>query len=391
MPLTIRTGVELAKAGVWDTSTGKWTCTRAQIADAVRAGSRFRPPIVKPGHVDSRFDGEPALGRVLNMRASADGDTLLGDLEIPDWLDEQLHIAYPHRSVEADLGVETADGERYGAVVTGLALLGVTPPAIASLAELQARMAGPGQEAGYVAASAVAASFGVSENSDVANPIVHPDGSTSLEWPRGWDARAPQVSRIGAHRVDVTPKMRAALGLDESADEQAVEAALEALRTKAEQPAPKPAEAPVVETGIAPPPAAPAADQAAIDAVIDQKIAAALGPVASKLSATETANGALRDELSRVSGELAARRQAEAVTKRESVLASAVQAGKIRPADRDRFAALYDVAPEQTVATLDALATGSAVPVMASGYAGSSETATDDDALYGSWFPKVGD
>lgn len=391
MPLTIRQGVELAKAGTWNTSTGKWTCTRAQIADAVRAGHRFRPPIVKPGHVDSRFDGEPALGRVLNLRASDDGDTLLGDLEIPDWLDEQLHVAYPHRSVEADLGVETADGERYAAVVTGLALLGVTPPAISSLAELQARMAGPGQEPGYVAASAVAASFDPESPAapEVTAPTdgVSPDGDTTnaigqVPLAAGLGSNAPSASRIGAHRVDVTPKMRGFLGLDESADEQAVEAALEALKTKAEQPTPT-LEAPVVETGTA-----PAAEQAAVDAAVEQRIAASEARLASKfeqrIAASEAANTLLREELGKATTELANRNQREAEEVRDRILASAVNDGKITPADKGKYEALYAKAPKETVDMLDAIAPNRAFSVQASGYAGGEEGTDEVDKLIAS-------
>ena len=42
MGLRTRTGVELARAGQWATSTGPWHCTRDQIADAVRAGKSGR-------------------------------------------------------------------------------------------------------------------------------------------------------------------------------------------------------------------------------------------------------------------------------------------------------------------------------------------------------------
>ncbi|WP_285600125.1 peptidoglycan-binding protein [Kineosporia sp. NBRC 101731] len=112
---------------------------------------------MKQGHTDPRYDGEPALGRVSNLRLNAAGDVLLGDLTYPEDLDGDIHIRYPSRSVEADLGVETADGDRFGMVVSGLALLGETKPAIQSLAEL-----GPREEwepVEYVAAMSVAASM----------------------------------------------------------------------------------------------------------------------------------------------------------------------------------------------------------------------------------------
>lgn len=165
MPLVTREAVEIARTGAWNTSTGKWNCTRAQLAAAVRAGEsgKFRSPVLKRGHVDPRFagdavvaeDGEPALGQVKNLRLANDGDSLVGDLLVPDWLDDELPAIYPSRSVEADLGVETADGEQFDLVVTGLALLGVTKPAIPSLAELPERIAA----SEYTAAFSVAAGF----------------------------------------------------------------------------------------------------------------------------------------------------------------------------------------------------------------------------------------
>jgi peptidoglycan hydrolase-like protein with peptidoglycan-binding domain len=167
----IRTGVEIAKAGQWDTSTGKWTCTPAQIASAVRAfaSGKFRKPVVKAGHRDPRFDGEPALGTVVALRASEDGATLLGDVEIPDWLDDVLPTAFPSRSIESLLGVETADGEKFDMVTTGLALLGVTPPAIQSLADLEQAVTSPVVE--FVAAMAVTATAGT------VTPEVTPDAA----------------------------------------------------------------------------------------------------------------------------------------------------------------------------------------------------------------------
>ena len=165
MPIVKREGIELAKVGSWNASTGKWNCTRKQLADAVRAdqSKKFRPAILKRGHIDPRFagdahvsaDGEPALGQARNLRLSEDGDSLIGDVLMPDWLDDELDAIYPSRSVEADLGVETPDGESFDMVLTGVALLGVTKPAIPSLAELPERIAA----SEYTAAFSVAAGF----------------------------------------------------------------------------------------------------------------------------------------------------------------------------------------------------------------------------------------
>lgn len=132
-------GVELVKAGTWQSARGEVSITAADLADMV---SESRDPQVdsaplKLGHVDPRFDGEPALGWVRNLRLSSDGDTLIGDLtDVPASLADILGSAYPRRSVEVAWGLPRPDGTKRGAVLTGLALLGVTPPAVKGLADV---------------------------------------------------------------------------------------------------------------------------------------------------------------------------------------------------------------------------------------------------------------
>jgi hypothetical protein len=93
---------------------------------------------VKLGHTDPRFaalDGEPALGWVQNLRVV--GDRLRGDLvNVPAALASLIPTAWPRRSVEMAFDVHTPRGARYRAAVVGLALLGVTPPAVSGLADV---------------------------------------------------------------------------------------------------------------------------------------------------------------------------------------------------------------------------------------------------------------
>jgi hypothetical protein len=126
---------------------------------------RSVPAVLKIGHRDERFtdgevlgDGEPAVGRVVNLRLDETGQTLVADLVgIPAWLDDVLESAYPSRSVEAALGVQTPAGATYAMVVTGCALLGVTAPAIQSLGDIAALYGQDTSVEAYVAASRVAA------------------------------------------------------------------------------------------------------------------------------------------------------------------------------------------------------------------------------------------
>ena len=167
--LRSRPGIPIAAVGVWQTATGEWKCTPQQLEDAVRAqhDGAFRSPIVKVGHTDPRFtdgeilgDGEPAIGWLENLRLTDGGQTLISDwIGIPAPLDDVLAAAYPSRSIECMLGVETSAGARYEMVVTGLALLGVTPPAIESLGDIADLYGVPTDVASYVAASRIAASI----------------------------------------------------------------------------------------------------------------------------------------------------------------------------------------------------------------------------------------
>jgi hypothetical protein len=170
MPAVLRDrpGVPICALGTWQAATGEWHVTPDQLRDAVVAqhDPAFRTPVLKLGHVDSRFtdgqilgDGQPAVGRLENLRLSPDGSQLLADLVgIPAWLDDVLDSAYPSRSIEALTGVETAAGAHYAMVVTGLALLGEATPAIETLADLADLFGVTRDVDAYTAAATVAAS-----------------------------------------------------------------------------------------------------------------------------------------------------------------------------------------------------------------------------------------
>ena len=65
------------------------------------------------------------------------GNTLVGDLvDVPQWLAADMAKHYPQRSIEACANYET-NGHTYRFVITGLALLGATWPAVTDLPSLQ--------------------------------------------------------------------------------------------------------------------------------------------------------------------------------------------------------------------------------------------------------------
>lgn len=153
-PVPLRTvpGIELAAIGTWKASTGTTTFTEADFLDAVAALDcpGVRNPVIKLGHAEKdstggvRWDGEPALGWVANMRYGADGK-LRGDLTgLPAWLADAdgnglsvLAAAYPDRSIEIYRPFVCQIGHSHPAVITALALVGVSPPGVGVLKSMQ--------------------------------------------------------------------------------------------------------------------------------------------------------------------------------------------------------------------------------------------------------------
>lgn len=133
--------VHLCSVGTWECSTGIFRCTPEILAAVVDAQEDpgVRTPIIKLGHTDPRFDGEPSVGRIANLRTSDDGMDLFGDLVgVPAWLAEIMGSAFPDRSVEIWEDYTGATGHEHVAALTALALLGVSVPAIESLDDIRA-------------------------------------------------------------------------------------------------------------------------------------------------------------------------------------------------------------------------------------------------------------
>ena len=161
-------GVELLAAGTWHLSTGRQTFTRADLASAAEAAAcpAVGPPVIKIGHLDPRFapapgqDGEPAIGRVANIRLNDAGTKLTGDLAgMPGWLGAIAASAYPRRSVEGKFRFRCQIGHTHDFVVTALALLGVTPPGVGVLSKLADIAALYGVTPSTTAAAAQAATW----------------------------------------------------------------------------------------------------------------------------------------------------------------------------------------------------------------------------------------
>jgi len=136
--LARRPGVELIRTGSWSTMSGSWNPTPEDLAAAVEAQTcpAIAKPIIKLGHVDSRFDGEPAMGYFENLRLADSGHTLVADQVTLPWLHSVQAAAYPSRSIEGNYNHTCGSGHKHKFVLTAVALLGVTPPAVKTIRRL---------------------------------------------------------------------------------------------------------------------------------------------------------------------------------------------------------------------------------------------------------------
>jgi hypothetical protein len=148
--LTTVPNVQIVKTGIeYPLSTGPTTFTAEDLASAVAAQSD--PSVPSPriwiGHSDDkRFhgertsgipSGEPAVGKVTDMRLAQDGHLIEGDLTgVPQWLANIMGSAFPSRSIEGRFNVQTPTGKKHRLVINGLALLGVTWPGVMTLDDI---------------------------------------------------------------------------------------------------------------------------------------------------------------------------------------------------------------------------------------------------------------
>lgn len=142
---TTVTDVEIVQTGIeYPLSTGKATFTTEDLSDLVESQGdpAIKAPRLKLGHeanLGLLEDGQPAIGTIQNLRLEQDGHLVVGDyVGVPSWLADVLPSAYPARSIEAAVGVETNTGHHWRLVLTDLALLGVVWPGVGTLDDIQA-------------------------------------------------------------------------------------------------------------------------------------------------------------------------------------------------------------------------------------------------------------
>lgn len=140
--------IELCSVGVWVASTGEIELTAADLRAAVAAidDPAIHAPRLRIGHTPHGTDAEmsaggfteqPAFGRFENLRLDSTGTTIYADaVGVPAWLAEILPSAYPSRSIEGYRMV-TAAGRTHELVITSVAMLGVSMPAVETLEDLR--------------------------------------------------------------------------------------------------------------------------------------------------------------------------------------------------------------------------------------------------------------
>lgn len=136
-------GVELARTGRFDASTGPVTLTIEDFDNVADAYQELKGKVLIPiklGHDEQNIleqSGLPSAGWVENIRRV--GEKLVADLmAVPDAVATLIETGgLRTRSIEAVRNVKLA-GKRYKIAITGLALLGAELPAVDSLADISA-------------------------------------------------------------------------------------------------------------------------------------------------------------------------------------------------------------------------------------------------------------
>jgi peptidoglycan hydrolase-like protein with peptidoglycan-binding domain len=330
--------IELARPGTWELASGTTTFTVEMLQDAARYAAKHADArnALKLGHVDPRFDGEPAFGWLANADVYFDEDDRGPVLKarqldgMPDWLAATAKDAWPNRSVEGWMNYADSDGEEFSFVLDGLALLGVTPPGIGSIRSLRDLPAALG-----IAASAAAQR--VIARAPTAAPV-----ATTAPAP---EAEEPPIT---PEETGMDPaKIREALGLSADASDEEVTSTLTAA-------------------GYVPAAPAPVAASVNRDAPGTMRVdASAWQEREDRLKRLEAAMQKSRDN------------------ERDQIIASAVKDGKFAPARKVHWARLWDADPEGTREVIAGLAKG-VMPTAELGYA-DGETEADElyTALYG--------
>lgn len=329
-------GVPLCRAGEWNGLTGKARVTSEDLRSVVDAytDQEVDRARVKIGHLSGMNtalgDGAPAFGWVQNPRMDPDGVTLVGDLvDVPRKLGEIVGKAYKNVSIEMRRNVKTPSGKTHPAVLSGLALLGASAPAVKGLDDLVSLYASEapngGPEDDCTETETVTISLGAAFDTDPTVPDVSPvRGDDDTDSPE-----SPGRNQQEDADMAFLSEARKALGLGEDVAEADVLAKLTAL---SETPAPEGNEVAAVEQ--APEPANEPEPEA-------------------KSPETVTVSKAQWED---VTAQLKTLSDKAKIEHQEKVLETALSEGRIVPAEREQWVTALSEAPQATEVLLSKLA-----------------------------------
>ena len=376
-------GVPICRAGEWNGLTGKAVVTPEDLQAVVAAyqDGEVDKARVKLGHMSSLNDqalgdGAPAFGWVQNPRLAADGRTLLGDLvDVPRRLGEVVGKAYRNVSVELRKNVRTPSGRTHPTVLSGLALLGVTAPAVKGLDDLAALYASepipPAPTDHCHDGAVVTISLGDALDTTPTMPGVVPGvGDSGPESPE-----VPGPETEGEPTMAFLDQAREKLGLPKDATEDQILAGMTALSEQSSQgeqsPGDPDTQVKAQETDVTGDPDAtePELKSETVDT-----------PEVVQVSKTQFEE--MQARLDRLDADAKAKHQ-------EQVIESALSEGRIAPAEREKWTTALSAAPEATEVLLSSLAPRINVREQGSDVA-LSATTEDDDAAFTAWAEKTG-
>lgn len=368
-------GVPLCRAGEWNGLTGKGKVTAADLQSVVDAYSdqevdRAR---VKIGHLSGMNaalgDGAPAFGWVANPRMAADGVTLVGDLvDVPRKLGEVVGKAYKNVSVEMRKNVRTPSGKTHPAVLSGLALLGASAPAVKGLDDLvslyasEAPDGGPEDSCTQSETMTIALGDALDTSPTVPAPSrVSGDDDTDSPEPPGAETE-------GEPTVAFLDQAREKLGLAKDATED------EILTALSENPADPDTQVKAQETDVTG------------DPDVKEPELKSTEPEASKSPETVTVSKAQWDDVTAQLKDLTDKAKVE---HQEKVLEAALSEGRIVPAEREQWVTALSEAPQATEVLLSKLAPRVNMSEHGSDVALSASEDSDEDA-FNAWADRIG-
>lgn len=156
--------VPIVRVGTYELASGPRKFTEEDLraaADAWATDAAVKNPRIKIDSLEKAMGldptahgGEPAFGWADNLRVSGDGQELLADMHVPDFIAASLSWAYPSLSIEGTYpGWTSATGRSHELVITAVALLGVHWPGVSTLDDFQQFLTG-GAEVEVMAAAA---------------------------------------------------------------------------------------------------------------------------------------------------------------------------------------------------------------------------------------------